>query len=360
MNLKEKYYLEAVHHFIDYTTGDATSTIAYEQGIIGLTRIIACLDSIGLPYDKTYMIALPDFTFTRNKKRWDAGFPYGCVIRINNNKDIPFIPFDFRPNCCGIIFAEISEFHQDLDFLANKYFEIIHKLQNVEPCDLNRRNHFIAVYCDQLTNKYYCLIHCSFKFVKQKLYSEHNSKLLECMKSFDFMSGTIHYFIGDVATEYYRNYTDLQEKTLTLRETILKELFPNSNVLFHQTHEGFWDQNTILLGSYAANSAFEYPLMLCPNSNLYMIHVNRRIDIPSEENFFCAPHGGGYELSSIVSADKINSEYLLKYPNGCQFLTNNIIDMPFNYRNGITFDWCEKYSMGEVTHILTPIINLKI
>jgi len=364
MHTEEFFYSEATKRFIDYSSKDATAIIAHEHGILGLARLIACLDSLGLDYNETFMIALPDFTYTRNPNRWGAGFPYGCIVNIPKS-DTPFIPIDFRPNCCGVVFAEIPDFSQNLEDFRDNYYTVINKYEKIHTNDLNRRNHFLAIYRSKKNNKYYCLLHCSFKYVKQSLYSEHNPAI-KGVKVFNYLSKNFHYLINEDAIEYYNAYKQYEKDTLHLRKMIIKELFNDAQILFNKTHEGFLDNNTLLLGAYANDEKFTYPLMLSPESNLYIVCVEKAIKIGSGNSLYCAPHGGGYALDAVISAQKLNKscapqeEYLLKYSNNCAFVTNNILDMPFNYRSNTANDWCSKYSMASIKDILIPLINLKL
>ena len=363
MYSEDNFYTKATKSFINYSSNDATAIIAREHALLGLSRLIACLNYLGSPCEDVRMIALPDFTYTRNPNRWEAGFPYGCIIYIPQ-MDIPFIPIDFRPNCCGVTFAEIPTFNENLSNFRNRYMNVIRKYSKVDHKDLNRRNHFFAIYHNIQNNKYYCLLHCSFKFVKHTLYSEHN-KLLEGIKTYNFFSQDFHYLIGKEAEEYYNMYLQLEKETLSLRSLIIHELFNDAHILLNRTHEGFMGINTYLLGAYADCIEFTYPLMLSPDSNLYVVNVNKEIELCSQRSIYCAPHGGGYALDSIVSAHISNNrendeEYVLQFSNNCSFLTNNILDMPFNYRNNTAHDWCTKYSIAEIKETLLPIINLKL
>ena len=138
-----KYYNESIKHFIDLSTKDATANIAKEHGIIGLTRLNICMEKLDLDISNNFFIALPDFTYTRNALRWNAGFPYGCIINIGQT--IPFIPIDFRPNCCGIIFAEVPNQDYDIEQIQKKYLEIINSYDDINPNDFNKRNHFFRL-----------------------------------------------------------------------------------------------------------------------------------------------------------------------------------------------------------------------
>lgn len=360
-----KYYLDATKNFINYSSDDATATIAREHGLMGLTKLFACLDHMGLPYKETYMIALPDFTFTRNPNRWNSGFPYGCIIILPESGK-PFVPIDFRPNCCGVTLAKISPFQISNDLLCKMYYDVLNSYKQIASNDLSNRNHFLGIYIDEETNDFYCLLHCSFNFVKHCLYSEYNDSLSK-VDCFTFMSSELHYLYGESAQQYYETYTELNKQTLELRKNIVESLFNDVDIIFNRTHEGFMNINTILLGAYADITSFEYPLMLEPDSDLYIIETKKKLkNANADALFYGGPHGGGYTLDSVVSAyttPSLNSwknEYVLSFSNQCSFITNNILDMPFNYRNNTAEEWCFKRDMASIKKRLRPIINLKL
>lgn len=359
----KKYYEQAVQNIFDYSTKDVTSIIAKEHSVVGLMKIFSCMEQLGLDYQNTKIIALSDFTYTKNPSRWNAGFSYGCIISFDSNNP-PFIPLDFRPNCCGVILTEFDSFDMDIVSLQKKYYEIVNSYDDIDKKDFNRRNHFLGVYRNEEENKFYCLIHGSFKFVKQQLYSEHNTELLNKTKSLFCINGEIKYLFADAAIDYYNSYRDFEKKTFKYREIIAKELFPNSKVVFHETHEGFRDINTILLGAYGAFSKFECPIMLAPECDLHLISIDKPIEISDGKTIYCAPHGGGYAISIAEKVQKIgdvlNNEYILTYPNNSQMLTNNVLDMPFYYRTNTVNEWCEKHSFAHIKKTLIPIINLKV
>lgn len=355
------FYKNSIEHFIDLSAKDATACIAKEHGIMGLIRLNICMKKLGLDFSNNYLIALPDYTYTRNALRWNSGFPYGCIISIDQT--VPFIPIDFRPNCCGVIFAEISDQDFDIKKIKESYFEIIHSYNDIAPTDFNKRNHFFGLYHNDRTNTYYFLIHGSFSFVKKNLYSEKNSVLLSNACSLDIFDAPFYYLKDDDALFYYKRYLYFEEKSMYYRETILKELFPDAKIIFHRTHEGFMDQGTILLGAYADESPFKCPIMLTPEEDLPITDINQPLKISSNKALYCAPHGGGYALSSVIDAEKYSetdNDYLLTYVNKSKMLTNNIIDMPFYYRTDSAEKWCNIYKKGEIVDKLRPVFNLKI
>ncbi len=103
--------------------------------------------------------------------------------------------------------------------------------------------------------------------------------------------------------------------------------------------------------------------MLAPEENLPITDINEPIKISSTKNLYCAPHGGGYALSSVINAEKYKedtNEYLVTYTNNSKMLTNNIIDMPFYYRADSADKWCNQYKKGDIVDNLKPVFNLKI
>lgn len=355
------YYNNSIKNFMDLSAKDATACIAKEHGIIGLTRLSICMEKLGLDTSNNYFIALPDFTYTRNALRWNAGFPYGCIISIGQS--IPFVPIDFRPNCCGIIFAEVPTQDFDIGEIKKKYFELMQSYDDINPNDFNKRNHFFGLYHDEKKDTYYFLIHGSFSFVKKNLYSEKNDDLMSRVCSIDILGTPFHFLKNDEATLYYNKYSHYEKMSMYYRELILKGLFPDAQIVFHRTHEGFMDIGTILLGAYADKLPFMCPIMLAPEEDLPITNINKQVEISSTKALYCAPHGGGYALSSVISSEKYKgnvNDYIVTYTNKSKMLTNNIIDMPFYYRANSADKWCNEYKKGVIVDKLKPVFNLKI
>lgn len=350
------FYRLAQDKFIDLSSGDPTAVIAKEHGILGLTRLLVCMDSLGIDIEPVSFVALPDFTYTRNSSRWNAGFPYGCIITLGDSNS-SFIPIDFRPNCCGVICVKLNNFVKETDYYIKNFNSLVKNHDEIDKTDFNRRNHFIGIY--KSNNEYYGLIHGSFKFIKEAMYSNHNKELYHRIKKMEILGSEISYLIGNEADEYYNYYLSLEQKSIEYRTQIAECLFPNSEVIFHKIHEGFFSKNTILLGAYADNKPFSYPLMLSPEINLPLVTVNTPVSTNSG-SFYCAPHGGGYGLSNVQQAKYVENEYTLIYSNGASMITNNIIDMPFFYRKNVGEIWCERYKMGEIERNFQPIYNFKI
>lgn len=362
ISLHECYKL-AIRQFYDYSTGDPTAVLAKEHGLIGLMRIITCMKRVGLDPSHIDFISLPDFTYTRSKLRWNAGFPYGCIIKFHED-DIPFIPVDFRPNCCGVVFAELPEFNDSAIKLQQRYYDIVHSYSDIDAGDFNRRNHFMGIYHSETNNKFYFLLHGSFSFAKKALYSEKNEALALGLQSEIIMDEPFLYLIGSQAKTYYESYQEHESMTVRYRELITKTLFPSAEILFHRTHEGFNGIHTILLGAYANGDPFSCPIMLAPECDLPILHIDTPIQFSDGSALYCSPHGGGYALGEISAVQRVDNNlmgnYILTYPNNSKMLTNNVLDMPFYYRTQTDKFWCGKYHMATELSRLKPILNLKV
>lgn len=361
MNKNLIYYKNSFEHFIDLSAKDATAAIAKSHGIMGLARLTICMEKLGMNTSDNYFIALPDFTYTRNSARWNTGFPYGCIICLNQST--PFIPLDFRPNCCGVIMAEIPKRDFNIRGIKDAYYELVHSYDDIDPSDFNRRNHFFGLYHNEKNDTYYFLIHGSFSFAKKELYSEKNDYLLSKTCSYDILDTPFHFLKDENALLYYEKYLHYEKMSMRYRELILNELFPDAQILFHRTHEGFMNMETILLGAYADTVPFRCPIMLAPEEDLPITDINGVVEISSAKKLYCAPHGGGYALSCVVNAKKLNetdNDFLITYTNNSQMLTNNFIDMPFYYRADSADKWCSLYKKGEIVEKLKPMFNLKI
>lgn len=357
---KIDFYNQAINNYVDMSLNDPTSIIAKEHGLMGLTRILICLNELGIKDGDCVITALPDHTYTRNKTRWSAGFAYGTIISIKS-PNTPFIPLDVLPNCCGVIVAEIDDISNDINDLKAKINKLIESYNEIDASDFKRGNHFIGIY--KANNRYYILLHCSFIYAKEirNSYSHHKCDV----NTTNILGQSFKFVYGDSAIKYYKEFVEENSLSIRYRELIIKDLFPSAQILFNQTHQGFYDINNILLGAYASSKPFVCPVMLTPEHDLSMIKVEKHIKV-FEHNIYCSPHGGGYAIQGVTDIKNNNdfphnsSSFLLEYSNGALMLTDNLIDLPFYYRSNTDICWCEKYEMGQIINKLQPIYNFKI
>lgn len=365
-------YQNAIDAFIDLSTKDVTATISKEHAIIGLNKLLNCYSENGIVHDQVRIVALPDFTFTRNQLRWKSGFAYGCLILLQPNVD-PIIPLDCRPNCCGVILTKIPKWNENRTEFCQRLLEIINSYERIDLDDFKRRNHFVAILKDEGDN-YFALFHGSFASVKRDtdylpgLYSEKssywNEKTRAASKFNDFK-----YLIGEDAQEYFQVYKKHEEFTLKQRELVFDDLFEkNHEVVFNETHEGLYDSNTILMGGYASKEAFNCPVMLSPESDIPIVENTHTIKELSKGNcqsdLYCSPHGGGYSWTYVATA-KIEKgtghEYaeLTMSENQSVMYCDNIGDMPFQYRTNVATYWTEEKNAGHIKSNLQPVFFAK-
>ena len=366
-------YREALQRFHDLSTGDTAAMLAKENALIGLTRLVQCYTENGLDFDSLALFALPDFTFTRNEYRWNAGFSYGCILWLPN-QTTPIIPLQFRPNCCGTIVVRTPEWHEDQHHeIFNRLPEVLRSFDGVDYGDFTRSNHFLAVLRDDTSGETYLLFHGSFAAVKEGhqkgvgLYIEKtsywNDRIRGLSDNQDFK-----YLIGADAQYYYEVYQAHERFTMSLRERIMAALVPKQDVVFHRVHEGFSTMNIVLLGAYVDTAPFQCPIMLSAEVNLPLINVSRSLGdiagLPAYRPYYVSPHGGGYMLPNIESAarsDKVRGKgFTLTSKNThSTYYCSDIINLPYSYRTDVAEIWCRKHGAGAVAQSLRPLTYLK-
>lgn len=363
---KNEIYEKAINSIIDYTTGDITSCLMKEYAIKGMYNLLSCLDDIGICGNATKLIALPDFTFSRNDKRYNSYFPYGSIIHIDTLGET-FIPLGFRPNCCGITMLKLSPEDGNINVIKKRLNTIANIEPNISNDDLNRGNHFIGIYKDLLHNQMYAIIHGSFNFVKSGhngipgLYIDKTDYWNDKMLIYKIDDTNFPYLIGDNAKYYFDSYMQHEQSTKELRAQIAHHLFPKSKIVFNETHEGFYQSNTIMLGAYVSNQPFLAPVMLSAESDLSIIQIRQPIPDISSKLYIC-PHGGGYTLKHIVNGlyDFDNQIYKLKFKNESIMETNDIRKLIYDYRTNTDLIWTNIHGFGNVIVRFSTKYNLKL
>jgi hypothetical protein len=271
---KNDIYALASRSIHDYTSRDATSIILKEYAIMGMCDIISSLDEIDLLGKHTTMFLLPDFTFSRNDLRYKSGFPYGTIIHIDS-KNTPYVPIGFRPNCCGITFVKLNSF--DEVAVEHRLSDVKKEFCDLYSDDLNRGSHFVGIYVDDISGEKYGLLHGSFNSVKSGindipgLYMDKTNYWDSSIRHYSRQGAKFPYLLGDAALEYYHAYVEHELFTKNMRYKLSKFIFPDSDVIFNETHEGFYDANTLFMGSYVSRTLFSNPIMLNPNTNLIIV-----------------------------------------------------------------------------------------
>ena len=365
MNKLERYEL-ARNCIVDYTDGDVTAAVLREYAVSGMYNILSCLHSLGISGENSKLFALPDFTFSRNDNRYQAGFPYGSIIHIDT-KNTPFIPLGFRPNCCGITMVEFSNKENSLEKIRARIRNLGDLDTDIASDDLSRGNHFVGIYYDSQIDKSFGIIHGSFSFVKSGyrdipgLYIDKTNYWNNKLKVFDNAEISFPYLIDEAAKEYYKAYIQHEDHTKTLRAQVANHLFPDSTLLFNETHEGMFAQNTIVLGSYTASRSYSSPILLAAEADLPILQITTPLPYLSDSIYAC-PHGGGYSLQHIEDGkfDIHNRLYHLRFRNGACMETDDVRKLIYDYRLNTDKIWADNLGFGIVQKRLKTIYNFKL
>jgi len=363
-------YAEAAARVVDFGTGDATALLAREHAMLGMAAAIECYELLGVDHSLLRLIALPDFTYTRNPYRWGAGFPYGCIILLP--ADSPqFVPLEFRPNCCGVILSRIDGYDGNHEELFMKKNRVLASISGATPQDSFRSNHFLVILSDS-EGAQYALFHGSFESIKKGCLGMPGLYTNMC----DYWDSKIKhspsfprfkYLVGADAEEYFEVYRKYNEFTNANRTLLFDELFGEQHsVIFHASHEGFYDRHTLMLGGYVSQSQFSCPIMLSPEVSMPIVTTTKSIrqltDEKVECELFVAPHGGGYTWPNVSTSRA-------KWPqdgfdvvhkgNGSVMQCDDLSLMPFQYRTNVASEWCDRWKAGKINNRLVPTIYSK-
>jgi len=356
---------------IDYSTGDLTAQIAYSNAIKGYSRILSCLSDKNILGEHSKLISLPDFTFTRNKNRWNAGFSNGYILHIDSMK--PFVPVGFRPNNCGVVVSKINETFDcsDIEDFSEDYERKIKGIIELDSDDISRKNHFFGVYFNADDNSYYALLHCSFNFVKtgytafcadyKGISIDDCSYWNERIKKDVYEGEILQYLIDDDAVEYYETYKHMEVFSKDIRKKIILEIFPKSEIIFNDVHQGFLDDKTILLGAYASYAPFSCPIMIAATEKLPLVDVTKPIKF-GDKSIYCAPHGCGYMLWGIdgtITSDE-NHISIISSNSNFKMKIINPFDWPYVYRLDAHKLWCDIHNMGVIRKQFEALANFRI
>lgn len=363
---KIEIYEKAINSISDYTDGDVTSSIMKEYAIKGMFNLLSCLDSVGLDSNNTKLIALPDFTFSRNDKRYNSYFPYGSIIHIDTDGE-NFIPLGFRPNCCGITMLKLSPEDENIEKIKERMKSLNEIETNISNDDLNRGNHFIGIYKSKKNNQAYSIIHGSFNFVKSGyndipgLYIDKTDYWNDKMQIYNIDDTVFPYLIGDNAKHYYDSYIQHERMTKELRAKVANHLFPKSTIVFNETHEGFYQFNTITLGAYVNDHPFTAPIMLSAESDLTIVKICKPIRDISSVLYAC-PHGGGYTLKHIAKGfyNYDTRIYNVQFENDSIMETTDIRKLIYDYRTNTDITWTKTHEFGNIISNLSTVYNLKL
>lgn len=350
---------------VNFSSNDAATEIARYNAFSGMKAIFSCMESNGILGSESKFIELPDFTYSKNAERWNSGFSNGCIMYLDT-KDTPFIPIGFRPNSCGVTFAKIEGWNGDGNNFLKQFKEIIDENSDINSDDFGRKNHFVGIY--KKNDEFYIILHGSFSKIKSGvngipgLYYDKEHYWDNKLKKYTNENLELVYLIGEEAVEYYQNYKKYENLSTKLRKQIIDNLFPNNELIFEGTHQGFYDINTILLGGYFSKNPITCPIMVSPDMPLYEVETPKSVISIKNQNYYCLPHGAGYKLATDCMAQltDIPNIFSLQYENEAKVFTRYIELFPFEYRKDIIDVCCTRHKLGCVSNRFEPILNIKI
>ncbi len=278
-------YIESCE--VNFSNNDVATKIARYNAFTGMRAIFSCMKFNDILGSESKYIELPDFTYSKNVERWNAGFSNGCIMYLDTN-DTPFIPIGFRPNCCGVTFAKIEGWNGDNNNFLKKFKKLIDENSDINGDDFGRKNHFVGIY--KKGNEFYLILHGSFSKIKSGvngmpgLYYDKDHYWDNKIKKYINEDIELVYLIGEAAVEYYQYYKKYENLSIKLRRQIIDELFPNNKLIFEGTHQGFYDINTILLGGYFSKSPIICPIMVSPDMPLYEVKTHQSVISLKNEN----------------------------------------------------------------------------
>jgi len=395
----------AEEHIYSLTIRDLASALSYENMRYGVGRMMSALES-----EDVLCVFGPDSTITRNIGRWQAGFGYGAVLRW---KDEGIYFPEMKPNACGMILARMDE-------LPSKE-EIIEQVTLVEESeiylgdtqletDFGKGNHFFELYKtlevspdieDRMPpDSYYAIMHGSGQEKRDVMYNAVDDG--EWVKA---PLGKISVLSGSNGKQYYRNWLKYNEFSKKRRETLIKEVLGEVEVISNLTHQGLFKRNEIRLGvhdsmdeSYQPGEAI-FPVALRWDLPLHIFKGKKSLseEVVKRAGFYeranetgsmkdlmdvnILPHGGGYQLqlpytkiktmqtsmgnSFILDGMKpaSNVDEMTPKKSISEFGTmiiSNPRELPYTYRGESVIREIMAYDLGTEVAKLQPMMTIKI
>jgi len=395
----------AEKHIFSLSIRDLASALSYENMRYGMARMMYALDS-----EDVLCVFGPDATITRNIGRWQAGFGYGAVLRWREKG--MYFP-EMRPNACGMILAKMDELPSQE--------EVIERIAQVEESDIylgdtrletdfGKGNHFFELYKtlevspdieDRMpSTSYYAIMHGSGQERRDVMYGAVDDG--EWVKT---PLGKISVLSGSMGKKYYRNWLEYNEFSKKRRETLIKEVLGDLEILSNLTHQGLFRKNEIRLGvhdsmdvSYPPGEAilpvalrWDLPLHIFKGKRSLSEEVVKRAGFYEKANetgsmkdlmdVNILPHGGGYKvqmpytkiktvhtsmgnsfiLQGMKPASKVDEMSPKK--NISEFGTmiiSNPRELPYTYRGESVIRQIMTYDLGTEVAKLQPMMTLKI
>ncbi|MFQ6089678.1 MAG: hypothetical protein ACE5K0_12375 [Candidatus Methanofastidiosia archaeon] len=352
---------------------DLASKMSYENMVFGLSKLL-CFD------EEIFCLFGPDATITRNKRRWEKGFGYGCVVRWRERVMFP----ELLPNGCGSALVELSKlpsFREVRESLAQFDEASLELYGTPIKLDIGKGNHFFEFY-EVLSSEssrispdcFYAILHSSSLERKKDMY-----KYAEMGEILRTPFGDLRILEGRARRKYFVDWKRYENFVMERRRMILKNIL-DCKVLSNLTHQGMFGELEIRLGSYDISKDVIYPVTLRWDLPVYLYEKSSNL---SEEvlaslekraidegvydflrKINILPHGGGYNLTLPYTHVEIKGKrdryFVLKDDVLGEIIFQEIRSLPFNYRGEEVIDLISKFDLARPIAKLKPVMTLKV
>lgn len=365
----------------------------------GIAAIQYLQEKLGLAA-KAAFISSPDMTITRNVSRWKSGLGYGGKLLWGDGTD-ELIILNAKPNACGMLVGGIDKI-PEIDTLIKRLHEMEADTQVIEGIpvewDFYKSNHFIDLFeVKQVAGdappvpKYAFVLHGSAGELRKDnktgvgIYYDKSKILAETAQKMETPFGTVHYLTGEKARDYYRQYNFVQDFAHKKRSLAGRILFGEYTEICNETHQGLVSMNSMVLGCHhLKNSGALFPVTLRPDLPAYLVrgvpnYSPDTIEVLGFEsrarklgvydyllNADILPHGGGYVLPDILSANRVievnGSRYFeveMQNDRGKQIISE-VHELPYEYRGRTVILRSIEIGSLEIVFKLIPRFVLKM
>lgn len=275
------------------------------------------LNEVVKKYDKdgfAYIIPSFDLGVPNNIQRLAGGFATGSIVLWNCGT--PIIPIDATVNICS---SSVYEFDADISkSLDAIFFETLKERANTQGFVYNfeSSNHFIIFGVDNVTGKYYLVLHSSAKEHKYGavgLYPNSKSWYASKVKTIynKTKSRYFRYIKDDDAIQFYKIVKSIDEHNIDIHNWVASQIAEKfgCRILHRQTHHhyGMPTCYAINIGTFLLNDNCAVPVFSNRGANIAMVK-------PDENNIkllingkqcSIVPHGWGQDFKEPIEAIKL-------------------------------------------------------
>jgi len=253
-------------------------------------------------------VTLPDFSVTRNERRFVAGYCNGSFLSWKNT-NTPFLPIDVLPDCCGTLLAKVrGPFSPDIVSSRLSSLRLESSTISGIPIewDIGRKNHFCSFY-EASDKSVYCIVHSAFPERKGDSESSfglywHYSHLLQKMSTVLQTPFGKAVFLQDHAVEEFLSmYWTWEAYSKKKREILLSKLVDEYDIMTNATHLGFFGTSAVGIGCYAMDAPESIFPLTTRLGGPAMLLAPHQPAICGKIPAWIIPHGTGSSLLPATS-----------------------------------------------------------